>query len=312
MIGLWRVGLLFGAIGLVTTVALAGLLVPVLERRGWVRASRLLSRVSLAARLGLVGGGLCLAYALFIEADWLEVTTVRVETAKLPAGARYELALVSDLHVAHDTRALVALRDELRRRPADLVVFTGDAINRREAVQLFRSTLVSLGGHLGRAAVKGNHDVYRWGDVELFSGAATELLSDRPLLVGDGQLALCGAPWGGAEVVEPCLAAAPPSAFTVLAYHSPDLVEALEHRPDLYVAGHTHGGQVRLPGYGALLTMSAFDKKYEAGAFQVRGTTLVVSRGVGFEPGLPRVRFLCRPELVRVAVVGTGPAAIDQ
>ena len=69
---------------------------------------------------------------------------------------------------------------------------------------------------------------------------------------------------------------------------------------------------MRLPFYGALLTMSAHDKKYEAGRYDVAGTTLVVSRGVGFEPGLPRVRFLCRPELVRVELVGIGaPAATD-
>jgi uncharacterized protein len=73
------------------------------------------------------------------------------------------------------------------------------------------------------------------------------------------------------------------------------------------LAGHTHGGQVRMPFYGALLTMSRFDKKYEMGLHTVSGTSLFVSRGIGFEPRMPRIRFFCRPEIAVIDVVGTGP-----
>lgn len=85
---------------------------------------------------------------------------------------------------------------------------------------------------------------------------------------------------------------------------APDLVEDLTGA-DLYLAGHTHGGQVRVPGYGALVTFSRFDKKYEMGRYDVNGTALYVHRGVGFEPGLPKVRFLCRPEIAVFDLVGT-------
>jgi predicted MPP superfamily phosphohydrolase len=308
MTGLVRVGLLFGALAVVVAVAIAGNVAGALRARGSPRAATWLTRASTAARLVIALGTLAVLYSLFVEADWLQVSTVRVESPKVPTGREYTIAVVSDLHVDHDTRALIALRDELRTNPVDLVVFTGDAINRREAVDLFRATMVSLGGRLGRTAVKGNHDVYRWGDVELFSGVATELLSDRPVLIDAGRIALCGAPFGGTDAVEACLAAVPQGSLSLFVYHSPDLIEALQHRPDLYLAGHTHGGQVRLPFFGALVTMSQFDKRYEAGRYDVDGTTLVVSRGIGFEPGLPRLRFLCRPELVRVEVVGTGPS----
>jgi predicted MPP superfamily phosphohydrolase len=66
---------------------------------------------------------------------------------------------------------------------------------------------------------------------------------------------------------------------------------------------------VALPFYGALVTFSRFDKQYEAGRYQVEHTTLYVNRGIGFEPGLPRVRFFARPELTLIDVVGTGSAA---
>lgn len=306
MTGFWRVGLVLAGLALVVVLALVGVFAPALERRGRGRAARVVRGLALGARLLLAVVGASLGYALFIEADWLEVTTVEVETPKLPAGERLELAVVSDLHVAHDTRALVALRDDLKKRPVDLVVFTGDAINRREGLEVFRATLVALGGRLGRTAVKGNHDAIRWRGTELFSGVATELMSDRAVVLDEGRLALCGAPWGATELVEACLASAPDDAVTVFVYHSPDLIDALQHRPDLYLAGHTHGGQVRLPFVGSLLTVSDFGRTYEAGRFDVKGTTLVVSRGIGFEPGFPPIRFLCRPQLVRVVLKGTG------
>jgi uncharacterized protein len=64
---------------------------------------------------------------------------------------------------------------------------------------------------------------------------------------------------------------------------------------------------VRAPFYGALVTLSRFDKKYEMGRYDVPGSVLYVNRGIGFEPHAPRVRFLARPELTIIEVVGTGP-----
>jgi predicted MPP superfamily phosphohydrolase len=63
-------------------------------------------------------------------------------------------------------------------------------------------------------------------------------------------------------------------------------------------AGHIHGGQVALPFYGALVTLSRTGKTYESGLYRVGGTWLHVSRGLGMEGGhIPRVRFWARPEV---------------
>ena len=88
--------------------------------------------------------------------------------------------------------------------------------------------------------------------------------------------------------------------FTILLYHSPDLApQAAELGViDLHLAGHTHGGQVRVPVFGALVTSSLYLKALEMGLYQLRDMLLFVSRGVGLEgKGAPRVRFNCRPEL---------------
>jgi predicted MPP superfamily phosphohydrolase len=74
---------------------------------------------------------------------------------------------------------------------------------------------------------------------------------------------------------------------------------------DLYLAGHTHGGQLRLPFFGALVTASIYGKRYEMGAYREGNTLLYVSRGLGMEgKGAPRARFLCPPEIVLFTLVG--------
>ena len=76
----------------------------------------------------------------------------------------------------------------------------------------------------------------------------------------------------------------------------PEMVQA---GVNLHLAGHTHGGQIRLPFYGALLTSSLYGKRYEMGHYQEGNTHLYVARGVGVEGmGAPRARFLCPPEIV--------------
>lgn len=279
-----------------------------LERVGWRRRGPVDRWLALLSLPPLALGVAAFLWALLIEADWLEVTTHEVPTAKWPAGERRRIALVSDLHVDRPTRALEELARRVRDANVDLVVFAGDALNAREATATFRASLGGLPARHGRVAVRGNHDTARWADVDLFGGGvATELAGDEPVLLDGGKLALCGAAWGQLGQLEACLGRLPADAVRVFVFHSPDLVEAIAPQPELYLAGHTHGGQVALPLYGALVTFSRFDKKYEAGRYQVEGTTLFVNRGIGFEPGLPRVRFFARPELTLIDVVGTAP-----
>jgi predicted MPP superfamily phosphohydrolase len=74
------------------------------------------------------------------------------------------------------------------------------------------------------------------------------------------------------------------------------------------LSGHTHGGQVRLPFYGALVTASLYGKAFEAGRITLGSMTLYVSRGLGLEGTAgPRVRFLCPPEVVLWQLEGATP-----
>ena len=76
--------------------------------------------------------------------------------------------------------------------------------------------------------------------------------------------------------------------------HNPDTAPALEsYGADWILAGHTHGGQVRLPGWGAIM-LPVQNRQWQQGLYQLRGCRMYVSRGVGY---LLASRFACRPEV---------------
>jgi predicted MPP superfamily phosphohydrolase len=138
-------------------------------------------------------------------------------------------------------------------------------------------------------------------DLDFFGGTGFQLLDEKSVKVQkDGEEIFvsgltCERPGAYLRLLENV----PANRFSIFLYHNSDLVEDLENlNVDLYLCGHTHGGQVQLPFYGALVTLSKFGKKYEAGMFTVNDTILYVNRGIGLEGGLaPRVRFLARPEI---------------
>ena len=140
----------------------------------------------------------------------------------------------------------------------------------------------------------------------LFDGLPITVLRDevRRLPFDGGDLYLVGVSYLNRErdraVLPPLMEQVPGSAYSLLLYHTPDLMEvAVQEGVTLYLAGHTHGGQIRLPLFGAVITATASGKRYESGRYTVGSTTLYVNRGLGMEgKGAPRARFLCPPEIV--------------
>ena len=115
------------------------------------------------------------------------------------------------------------------------------------------------------------------------------------------------------------LANALPDAPIILIYPTPDLApQAAAAGVDLQLSGHTHGGQIRLPFYGALITSSIYRKRFEMGEYRLPRNgrapmTLYTSRGIGVEGGAaPRVRFLCRPEIILWTLTGAPAAALSK
>jgi len=93
-----------------------------------------------------------------------------------------------------------------------------------------------------------------------------------------------------------------PNRLSIALYHYPDFAPLIGVLPfDLMLSGHTHGGQIRLPWVGALISSSRAGTKFARGLFQQNGRSIFVSQGVGSESyGLPRMRFLCPPEVALI------------
>ncbi|MGQ9518419.1 MAG: metallophosphoesterase [Anaerolineae bacterium] len=296
----------------------------VLQIPRWVAAFVLgvIGRVwSPAPAFGLLAGIEGLAAVLLAWGAWVEPRKVGLTRLFVPWPALspddppLRILHISDLHVERWGRReeqVLALARELH---PDIILVTGDYVNLSnvddpQAHADARRVLAGLEAPLGVYAVLGSPPVDRR-SAGLFQGLRARLLRDEVCWVDAGgrRLAVIGMDCShdtvrDGERLRRLCASLPADAYRVLLYHSPDLMPtARELGIDLYLCGHTHGGQVRLPAYGALITSSRLGKQYEMGLYREGRTHLYVSRGVGLEGlGAPRLRFLCRPEVTLVTL----------
>lgn len=227
---------------------------------------------------------------------------------------------LSDLHVERLTPRETKLLELIDQAKPDLIVITGDYLNlsyvddptaRAEVRQVLEKIVAPYGVY----ATLGSPPVDRRETTpSLFDGLPIRLLRDEVavLHLADGcKLSLIGMDCdhdlaGDAQVFQNLIELAPADSAKVLLYHSPELMPTVQNFPvDLYLCGHTHGGQIRIPLYGAVLTSSALGKQYEMGPYVEQNTTLYISRGIGLE-GLsaPRMRLLCPPEIILFTLAG--------
>ena len=245
-------------------------------------------------------GILCVAYGRLVEPRWLEVTHTRVPTRNLPAGHRgVRIVHLSDVHSDPEPRLEERLPAVVASLRPDLIVFTGDAANSPAGLTVFRTLLAALARLAPTFGVKGNWDAWYFRDSDRFAGTgARELDGDSASLdVAGVSVHVAGAAFDRPELLDTAIRSLPADGPAVILYHCPfpDLVaRELVPRVDLFCAGHVHGGQVALPGYGALITLSRFGKRFERGLYPDAdgfGFPLYVSRGIGMEGGSPRVLF---------------------
>jgi predicted MPP superfamily phosphohydrolase len=253
----------------------------------------------------------CIAYGFWIEPYWIQVTHVKILSAKLPQGSRpIRIVQISDLHCEKKVRLEKRLPAVIAHERPDLVVFTGDSLNAPAGLSTFQQCMTKIAAIAPTFAVRGNWDVWYWSHLDLFGGTGVHALqSESVRVVVDGTpLWIGGVPVDSERQIGKVLASMPSDEFRVFLDHYPDEIFAVAKlKADLYCAGHIHGGQVALPFYGALVTLSRYGKRFEAGLYRVGETWLYVNRGIGMEGGdMPRVRFCARPE---VTVIEIRPAA---
>ncbi len=250
----------------------------------------------------------------FLEAKWCRVARRTIRLPNLPGPFEgTTVAFLSDVHHGpyvprSYVRDVVALANSLE---PDVVLLGGDYCHdgtRYVAPAL--EDLAKLRGPMGRFAVLGNHD--HWdGLAESIAGlerAGIALLrnSGAWLEKGGARLRVAGVGdlWTDKQDVGRAIGGETTDRdAVVLLSHNPDVAENLrDSRVGLMLSGHTHGGQIYVPGYGAPIVPSAFGQKYVRGLVQGPACQVFVSRGVGTIS--PPVRLFCRPEVVLITLAG--------
>ena len=278
-----------------------------------------LSRRRMLSSLARLGGLALLAgYPVFIERTWLRVTTLRFPIPNLPASFRgYRIVHLTDIHhgflVSLDfVRSVVEKANALE---GDVIVCTGDYVQKRRChngLDRVWPVLSELTAPDGVYAVLGNHD--HWADTErsLYwlnrSGQGLRRKvhrlgrgSDGLWLVGAGDL------WEDHLPLDHLLGHLPTDECRIVLAHNPDTADTrYTERVDAFIAGHTHGGQVCIPGLGSPFAPIR-NATYAWGLRRSpRGVPVFISRGIGWS--VVPLRINCPPEIV---VLELAPADQD-
>lgn len=284
---------------------------PTARRTWWRRWGRL---VDLLLILGLVG------WMTEVEPRWVDVTRPQAVIAGLdPAWDGLRVAVLTDVHHGpwmsrQRVAQLVALANA---QQPDVVVILGDVVHRspRYVAPVWQE-LGQLRAPLGVYAVLGNHDHWEGEGAARAAMRAAGItdLEGRSVRLerGAAKLRLVGA--GDLMETRPQLREAmgevAPDELAIVITHNPDLFEQQhDARARLWLAGHTHGGQVYLPWIMRPWIPSLYGPKYRAGFVSREGCQIYVSRGLGCIT--PPVRLNCRPELPLVELRAAPAAGPD-
>ena len=289
-------------------------------RRGPTRRAVMLGGLGLA---GLTGGGTA-GYAAAVEPFRLEVTRYRLTPPGWPVRRRVTIAIVADLHAGGPNMGLPQIDrivSTTQALGADLVLLLGDyfathrLVTERVPHAAWAGALARLTAPLGVWAILGNHDW--WHDI---AGTRAALAAvgipvmendavrlgppgERFWLAGLGDTIayrLGHRKFRGVDDLPGTLARITTDEPVILMVHEPDIFPKVPARVSLTLAGHTHGGQVRVPFVWPRFVPSAYGARFAYGHVVEDGRHLIVSGGLGVS-FLP-VRLGVPPEVVHVTL----------
>jgi len=266
-----------------------------------------------------VFGTFLVIYGFWIEPQQLVSASQRLLVPGFIPGRPLRLLHLGDLHFERKTRREERVLELIDKLKPDIIVFSGDFLSYsytydQKAWSELNRYLGEISAPLGVFCVSGSPPVdpepvldailHDTPFIRLqnehrkirFEGEAFDLIGVSCSHNPDQDRTLLQDAIKGSE-----------SVLKILLYHSPDLApDAAQSSVTLQLSGHTHGGQVRLPLFGALYAASLYGKRFESGRYTLGEMTLYVTRGLGLEgKGAPRVRFLCPPEIVLWEIDGS-------
>lgn len=257
------------------------------------KSDRNLRRSHLGKRLGgwmavayLFATASAVPYSLYVEPYWPDTTHVEVESSKLEGDEPIRIVHLTDLHSDPEAR----LEDEIPKIVAalepDVVVLTGDGVNSKEGIPVFRRCARALADRYPTYAVKGNWEAWWFKGIDVFAGTGVVELDGNavPVTVGANRIWIAGVAVDNEHLIENALESVPPGELRVFLHHYPAVASTLSKLGvDIQFAGDTHGGQVRLPLLGELVRISRHGTWESTGLHRKGAMWLYVNRGVGME-----------------------------
>ena len=244
----------------------------------------------------LLTPGVVVADARWIEPQWVKIRRLNLAKGK----PSHRLIHFTDLHHKGDRAHTQTVVNMINAQSPDFVCFTGDIMEEGEFLPEALEILSGIKSPM--YGVPGNHDYWSrapFGDMrKCFNGTGGAWLVDEQQIVADGKINLVGMARIGPGHPLP---QADPKRKNILLVHYPAWVKRLAGQKfDLILAGHSHGGQVRIPFYGPIMVPYAVDE-YDMGLFQTPAGPLNVNPGIGYI-GDYDIRFNCRPEITLIEV----------
>ena len=234
-----------------------------------------------------------IADAVLVEPNWIKLRKLKLTKDKLT----HRIVHFTDLHHKGDRKFLQSAVNIINAQSPDFVCFTGDIIEDTkflpEALELFQQIKSPLYG------IPGNHDYWAHADfkviAEAFARTGGRWLMDESVSVARDQINIAGA-----TCSRPPQLALSDTQKNIVLMHYPEWVDKLGgYKFDLALAGHSHGGQVRLPFYGPLVVPFGVGR-YDLGHFETASGPLYVGAGLGWF--YLNVRFNCRPEITVIEI----------
>ena len=256
------------------------------------------------------------AWTVWVEPRRLVSRHVDVPLAGLPlAHDGLRITILTDLHVGSPHHGLDTLEEIVAAangQQPDVILILGDLVIQGVVGGTFvppepiADVLRGLRARYGVFAVLGNHDWWLDGPrVQAALGrAGIRVLEDAsvPVVVNEEPIWFAGVSdfWERPHDVQAALRAVPAGEPVIVFTHNPDIFPEIPARVLLTVAGHTHGGQVRLPLVGRPIVPSRYGQRYAAGSIVEGGRSLFVGTGVG--TSIIPVRFRVPPEVVQLVL----------
>ncbi len=253
-------------------------------------------------------------YARFIEPNILVEKDVKISSPYVSESANnLKIAVFSDTHFSddYDLKDFQKVMDSIEKNKPDFVFFTGDLFDHLDTydrkTDKISEALKSIKAPLGKYAIFGNHDYGGGAENEyekILSAGGFKVLKNQYFALDSYKISIIGIDdfmIGYGDISKATWARE--DYFNILLCHEPDVIDSiLDYNIDLMVSGHTHGGQIHLPGFSEEF-LPPYGKNYVKGLFEFnnsRLTKLYVNPGLGTTK-IP-LRFLSKPEITYITI----------